>query len=145
MATTKSDTLNTVILRGFEFSLRETIIFRGGPHNTGKKAAPQSKVNITGEQKVPVNTTLYGGGQHKAELTITIPAHHTTTSLSAARHIDITYVLSVKALMGTGLPLIMDLPVIISNWPRCIQSFRRISFLTINSRLYSAGPYRWKQ
>lgn len=118
MATTKSDTLNTVILRGFEFSLRETIIFRGGPHSTGKKAAPQTKVGITGEQKVPVNTTLYGGSQHKAELTITIPAHHTTTSLSAARHIDITYVLSVKALMGTGLPLVMDLPVIISNWPR---------------------------
>ena len=73
------------------------------------------------QQKVPVNTTLYGGNQHKAELTITVPSHHTTTTLAAARHIDITYVLSVKALMGTGLPLIMDLPVIISNWPRYVN------------------------
>lgn len=88
---------------------------------TGKKGAPQVKVSHVGEQKVPVNATLYGGTQHKAELSVTVPSHHTTTTLNAARHIDITYVLIVKALMGTGKPLVIDLPVVISNWPRCVQ------------------------
>ncbi|KAI0797479.1 hypothetical protein C8Q75DRAFT_2414 [Abortiporus biennis] len=128
MATVKSDTLHTVILRGFEFALREAIQFRAGPHATGKKGAPQVKQGIVHEQKVPVNLTLYGGTQHKAELVVTVPPHHTTTSMSSARHIDITYVLTAKALMGTGQPLVMDLPVIISNWPRTvsIEAVRRI-------------------
>lgn len=120
MATLKSDSLHTVILRGFEFTLKETTIFRAGPYATGKKGAPQVRVTIIGEQKVPVNVTLYGGTQHKAELTCIIPHNHTTTSLNAARHIDITYVINVKALMGTGAHLFMDLPVIISNWPKYV-------------------------
>ena len=120
-AIVRSDSLSTVILRGFEFALRETTVFRAGPHMTGKKGAPQVKVSHVGEQKVPVNATLYGGTQHKAELSVTVPSHHTTTTLNAARHIDITYVLIVKALMGTGKPLVIDLPVVISNWPRCVQ------------------------
>ncbi|THH01654.1 hypothetical protein EW026_g1078 [Hermanssonia centrifuga] len=90
MATVKSDSLHTVILRGFEFSLKETTVFRAGPNTIGKKAAPQVKIGNVGEQKVPVNATIYGGTQHKAELTVTIPSHHTSTTLNAARHIDIT-------------------------------------------------------
>ncbi|KAI0043385.1 hypothetical protein FA95DRAFT_1563354 [Auriscalpium vulgare] len=122
-ATIRSDSLSTVILRGFEFTLKETTIFRAGPHASGKKAAPQVKINIIGEQKVPVNATLYGGRtSHKVELSVTIPQTHTTTTLTSARHIDITYVLVVKALMGTGKPLIMELPVIVSNWPRYVSS-----------------------
>ena len=120
MAAVKSESLNTVILRGFEFSLRETTVFRAGPNAPGKKGQPQVKVTTINEQKVPVNATLYGGTQHKAELNVTVPSHHTSTTLNSARHIDITYVLTVKALMGTGKPLIMDLPVIISNWPRYV-------------------------
>ncbi|TCD67039.1 hypothetical protein EIP91_000601 [Steccherinum ochraceum] len=127
-AIVRSDSLSTVILRGFEFSLRETTVFRAGPHTTGKKGAPQVKVANVGEQKVPVNATLYGGTQHKAELSATVPSHHTTTTLNAARHIDITYVLIVKALMGTGKPIVIDLPVVISNWPRAVsvEAVRRI-------------------
>ncbi|EMD38159.1 hypothetical protein CERSUDRAFT_113311 [Gelatoporia subvermispora B] len=128
MATVKSDTLHTVILRGFEFTLKETTVFRASPHTPGKKGAPQVKVTQIGEQKVPVNVTLYGGTQHRAELTATIPTHHTTATLNAARHIDITYNLTVKTLMGTGQPLIMDLPVIVSNWPKnvSLEAMRRI-------------------
>jgi hypothetical protein len=117
MATVKSDALHTVILRGFEFTLKEVVIFRAG-HLSAKKGAPVVKVVIIGEQKVPVNVTLYGGTQHKAELACTIPSTHTTTSMNAARHIDINYTINVKALMGTGAHLIMDLPVMVSNWPR---------------------------
>ncbi|TFK46684.1 hypothetical protein OE88DRAFT_1739297 [Heliocybe sulcata] len=127
-ATVKSDTLHTIILRGFEFVLREHVVFRAGPQATGKKAAPQVKVSIVGEQKVPVNATLYGGTQHRAELACMIPQNHTSATLNSARHIDITYHLGVKALMGTGKPLIMDLPVVVSNWPRSVsaEAVRRI-------------------
>ena len=121
-ATVKSDTLHTVVLRGFEFSLKETIVFRAGPNAPGKRGVPQVKVGNVGEQKVPVNATLYGGTQHKAELSVTIPSNHTSATINAARHIDITYVLTVKALMSTGQPIVMDLPVMISNWPRSVVS-----------------------
>ncbi|KAA1469315.1 hypothetical protein DENSPDRAFT_878816 [Dentipellis sp. KUC8613] len=127
-ATVKSDSLHTVILRGFEFTLKETTIFRAGPHTTGKKAAPQVKINIIGEQKMPVNATLYGGTSHRAQLSCAIPQSHTTATLTSARHIDINYVCIVKALMGTGKPLITELPVIVSNWPRyvSVEAIRRI-------------------
>ncbi|TFK94826.1 hypothetical protein K466DRAFT_593293 [Polyporus arcularius HHB13444] len=127
-ATVKSDTLHTVMLRGFEFMLRETTILRAAPHTQGKKGSPQVKVSSIGEQKVPVNATLYGGTQHKAELSVTVPPHHTSATINAARHIDINYVLTVKALMNTGQPIIMDLPVMISNWPKSVsvEAMRRI-------------------
>ncbi|TFY78508.1 hypothetical protein EWM64_g5506 [Hericium alpestre] len=127
-AIVKSDSLHTVILRGFEFTLKETTIFRVGPHSTGKKAAPQVKINIIGDQKMPVNATLYGGTSHKAQLSCMIPQSHTTATLTSARHIDINYVCIVKALMGTGKPLITELPVIVSNWPRYVstEAIRRI-------------------
>ncbi|KAI0345231.1 hypothetical protein BDW22DRAFT_1354138 [Trametopsis cervina] len=127
-ATVKSDALHTVILRGFEFALRETMVFRAGGNASGKKGAPQVKASTVGEQKVPVNATLYGGTMHKAELAVTIPERHTTTTLNAARHIDITYVLTVRALLSSGQPIMMDLPVIISNWPKSVSvaAVRRI-------------------
>lgn len=121
MATVKAQPLQTHMLRGFEFALRETTVFRASPHTTGKKGAPQVKVNNISERKVPVNVTLYGGTQHKAELTVTVPPHHTSATLNAARHIDIMYVLQVKALLGTGQSVTLDLPVVVSNWPRFVR------------------------
>jgi hypothetical protein len=118
MATLTSDTHGSVILRGFEFALREATVFRPSAGAIGRKAAPQVRVAIVGEQKVPVNVTLYGGNQHRAELSCVIPSHHTTTTLASARHIDITYTISVKALMATGKPIQLELPVLVSNWPR---------------------------
>ncbi|KAF8212472.1 hypothetical protein K438DRAFT_1806557 [Mycena galopus ATCC 62051] len=127
-AAVKSDALHTVILRGFELTLKESTIFRAGPYTSGKKSAPQVRVVTISENKFPVNATLYGGMQQRTELTCMISPDHTTTTLNAARHIDITYTLSVKALMGTGTPLIMDLPVIVSNWQRAVsaEAIRRI-------------------
>ncbi|KAF7304736.1 hypothetical protein MKEN_01187700 [Mycena kentingensis (nom. inval.)] len=127
-ATVKSDALHTVILRGFELTLKESTIFRAGPYTQGKKSAPQVRVLTISETKLPVNATLYGGTQQSADLTCMISPDHTTTSLNAARHIDINYAVSVKALMGTGMPLIMELPVIISNWQRAVsqEAIRRI-------------------
>jgi Arrestin (or S-antigen), C-terminal domain len=117
-ATLKSDSLHTVILRGFEFFLKETTVFRAGLQTTSKKGAPQVKISIVADQKLPMNSTLYGGTQSKTELSCTVPSFHTSATINAARHIDITYTLNVKALMGTGMPVAMELPVIVSNWPR---------------------------
>lgn len=117
-ATVKSDSLHTVILRGFEFYLKESTVYRAGIHAQGKKTAPQVRQMNISESKVAVNATLYGGTSHTSDLTCVISADHTTTTLNAARHIDVTYTLCIKALMGTGTHLVMDLPVIISNWQR---------------------------
>ncbi|PPQ99223.1 hypothetical protein CVT24_009242 [Panaeolus cyanescens] len=126
VATVKSDSLNTTILRGYEIFLKEATVFRAGPLAPNKRAAPQVKQAIITENKVAVNATLYGGSNHSAELVCMLPATHTTTTLNAARHIDVTYTLCVKAVMGTGAHIIMELPVIISNWQRQV-SFEAIS------------------
>lgn len=149
LATLRSDAPVPAILRGFEFALREATVFRpGGAGAVGKKAAPQVRVVIVGEQKVPVNANLFGGQQHRAELNCLIPATHTTTTLASARHIDITYTISVKALMGAGKPVQLELPVVISNWPRgvSIEAVRRIgptpnlSLLGPNGMPTTPGP-----
>lgn len=128
VATLKSDNLHTVILRGFEMTMKETTFFRAQAFAAARKAAPLVKVVNIGETKLAINATLYGGTMHQAELSCQLPPNHTTTTLNAARHIDVTYVLSVKALMGTGTHITMDLPVIISNWQRFVsqEAIRRI-------------------
>ncbi|KAF8912235.1 hypothetical protein CPB84DRAFT_1841909 [Gymnopilus junonius] len=121
VATVKSDALHTEILRGFEFSLKETTVFTPGTHATGKKAAPMVRELNIAESKVAVNATLYGGTSQTTELSLMISPDHTTTTLNTARHIDVTYTLCVRALMATGTPLVMELPVIISNWQRHVS------------------------
>ena len=120
MAILKSDSVHQVVLRGFEFSLKETTVFRAGPQGgaTGRRSGPQAKTVNVGEQKVPLNVTLLAGMHHKAEVGCLIPSTHTTTTLNAARHIDITYAIEVKAWFGTMQSAMMELPVIVSNWPR---------------------------
>lgn len=120
LATLKSDNLSPVVLRGFEFSLRETVIYRAGPQSHGKKNGPLIQTSVLGEQKLPVSITLYGGTQHKAELGCVIPGTHTTSSVNAGRHIDIAYSLNIKANIDMANPVVMDLPVTITNWPRFV-------------------------
>ncbi|KAH7889190.1 hypothetical protein F5I97DRAFT_482937 [Phlebopus sp. FC_14] len=129
MAILKSDSVHPIVLRGFEFTLKETTIFRAGPQaSSSKRSGPQVKTANIGEQKVPLSVTLFGGTQHKAELGCLIPNTHTTTSLNAARHIDITYVIIVRAWIGSMQSVTMELPVIVSNWPRNVseEAVRRI-------------------
>ncbi|KAK0196464.1 hypothetical protein F5146DRAFT_4067 [Armillaria mellea] len=148
VATVRSDNLQTVILRGFELSIRESRTFRAGAFIGGRKTTPITRVGNILENKFAVNMTLMGGMHHKAELSSTISPSHTTTSLNSARHIDINYVLCVKAIMGTGHPLVMDLPVIMSNWPRNVsqEAIRRIgpapglSLLAPHSLVTSVEP-----
>ncbi|KIK39851.1 hypothetical protein CY34DRAFT_25074 [Suillus luteus UH-Slu-Lm8-n1] len=130
MAILKSDSVHPVVLRGFEFSLKETTIFRASTQTgqASRRSGPQVKTGLIGEQKVPLNVTLFGGTQHKAEVGCLIPNTHTTTSLNAARHIDITYAIVVKAWFGSMQAVIIELPVIVSNWPRSVseEAVRRI-------------------
>ncbi|KAG6331726.1 hypothetical protein ID866_7363 [Astraeus odoratus] len=145
----KAESVQPIVLRGFEFTLRETTVFRAGPHPPGgggggggggiggggggsnKRTGPQIRVSTIGEQKVPLSATLYSGAQHKAEMGCLIPNTHTTTSLNAARHIDITYVIVVRAWIGAAQnaqSVTLELPVIVSNWPRSVseEAIRRI-------------------
>lgn len=116
--TVKSDSLHTVILRGFEMVLRETTVLRAGPHGSRGRTQPLSKTAVIAENKVMLNATLYGGQQKQSELVCMLSPSHTTPTINTARHIDVTYALMVKAVMGTGNNLLMELPVIISNWQR---------------------------
>ncbi|GLB34522.1 hypothetical protein LshimejAT787_0200870 [Lyophyllum shimeji] len=124
----RSDTLDRGILRGFELTLRETTIFRAGPHSGKKNAGPQVKVVTISDSKLAINAPLYVGAEHHAELTCSVSPNHTTTSLNSARHIDVTYVLSVKAIVDQRPPVVLDLPVVISNWQRVVsqEAIRRI-------------------
>ncbi|KAI6115398.1 hypothetical protein EDD17DRAFT_1565478 [Pisolithus thermaeus] len=131
----RSEMAQPVMLRGFEFTLRETTVFRAGPHASGaggsganKRTGPQVRVATIGEQKVPLTASLHHESQHKAELGCLIPNTHTTTSLNAARHIDITYNIIVRAWVGSSQSVTMELPVIVSNWPRNVseEAIRRI-------------------
>jgi hypothetical protein len=116
-------------------SLRESCIFRSSPYTSGpgsaglagaKKAAPTVNVAVISEAKFPVNVPLYGGQSHRMELSCQVSPQHTTTTLTSARHIDISYVVTVKAVMGgngaspTG-GVSLDLPVIMSNWQRGVS------------------------
>lgn len=126
-ATLKSEKLSTVICRAFELTLNETTIFRG--LLTGKKSsAPVVKTVTISEYKHTVNATLFGGTKQTAELVCKLAAAHATTTLNAARHIDITYVLTVKANVSPGGTVSIDLPVIITNWQRhvSLEAIRRI-------------------
>ena len=112
----RSDNVHTTTLRMLELSLKETSVFRAGTIGPGRRIPPQERQVNVAESKVPVNMTLYGGSTHSAELGCLLLPGHTTTTLNAMRHIDITYTLCIKALLGAGVPLVMELPVIISNW-----------------------------
>ncbi|KAF8634511.1 hypothetical protein AX15_000844 [Amanita polypyramis BW_CC] len=123
-----SDNVHTVILRSFEILLKETISFRGHMFVAGRKGEPMTRTaNIT-DNGYQVNTPLHRGMQTTQDLYCILPMMHATTTLTAARHIDINYVLLVKALVGAGQPLIVELPVIISNWQKSVslEAIRRI-------------------
>lgn len=120
-ATLKSDNLSPVVLRGFEFMLRQTIIYRGGPQSHSKKNGPLVQTSVIGEQKLPMSITLYGATQQRAELGCVVPGNQTTSSVNTGRHIDIGYSLNVKAIIDTAKPIVMDLPVTVTNWPRLVE------------------------
>ncbi|KAF5378344.1 hypothetical protein D9615_008708 [Tricholomella constricta] len=128
MALLRSDALDNTILRGFEITLKEATVFRTGLQAGKKLLPPQVKVISISDSKLAINGALHPGTEHRAELTCSISPNHTTTSLNSARHIDVTYTLCVKAIVDHRPPIVLDLPVIVSNWQRVVsqEAIRRI-------------------
>ncbi|KAG6868808.1 hypothetical protein C0993_010106 [Termitomyces sp. T159_Od127] len=124
----RSDALSDTVLRGFELTLREYSRFDPGQQAGKKSVPPQERVATICETKLAINGSLFPGQEHRAELACLISDHHTTTSLNSARHIDVAYFLSVKAFVDNVPTIVMDLPVIVSNWQRGTsqEAIRRI-------------------
>ena len=113
---TESPRVTVIMLRSFEILLKETITFRG---KARKKGETLTKTNIISGNMHHISTLMQEGMQETHDLFCILSSSHSNTTLTAARHIDITYVLIVKAILGIGPPLVVELPVIISNWKRC--------------------------
>lgn len=127
VATLKSDELEDTLLREFQIVLREKTAFYPGPRIASVFAAPKIEASTICSSKLSINGALYVGAQHKAELTCTIPSSHSTSSLNTARYIEITYILTVRAILIGRPPIVLDLPVTVTNWPRCVSFFMRCS------------------
>lgn len=122
-AVIKSDSPMPEIIRAYEFALREIVVFRPSPQTPGghmqkKAAGPTVRSSSLGEQKVPVNAQLLRGMHHTVELGCVIPTTHTSTTVSSGKNIEVSYVTHVRALLEGGKVLTLDLPVLMSNWPR---------------------------
>lgn len=120
VAILKSDSLSLNVLRMLEFALRETVVFRAGPQANNKKSGPLVRTGNIGEQRMTPNINLYAGQQFRTELGCVIPATHSTATVNAARHIDVSYNIHLKAHLDNGRELALDVPVTISNWPRFV-------------------------
>ena len=134
-ATLCSDAAAGGVLTGFELSLRKTTIFNPGPHGHeggdgaegtrqgGRDLFEHQTITVC-ETKLAVNAPLSLGVVQRAELVCVLPRSHTTPTLNSrvARHIVVTYILSVRAvLVGDGMqPVALDLPVVISNWQKWV-------------------------
>ncbi|KAG9087542.1 hypothetical protein FRC06_002488, partial [Ceratobasidium sp. 370] len=121
-----------VILRAYELTVRETLIFRSSPppvpqpnhhllhSQSSQKRTPaaQTRSNIISDQKVPVPVQLFPGSQHRCDLGCQIPLAQTNVSVRTARHIEVNYVVQVKAVLANNAVVAVDLPVTITNWQR---------------------------
>ncbi|TFK21305.1 hypothetical protein FA15DRAFT_672691 [Coprinopsis marcescibilis] len=150
-ATVKSDSFNTLLLTGFELALKETMRLHPNAYAGIRRVQPQRAEKIVVNQVVDHHAPLHGGSQQTVELQCMLNPAHTTPTLTAARHLDINYTCIVKALFGNGKHIVMELPVIVSNWPRAAsaQAIRQIG-PTINLSMLppppeSAGPLRATQ
>ncbi|KAG8738613.1 hypothetical protein FRC10_006645 [Ceratobasidium sp. 414] len=122
-----------VVLRAYELTVRETLIFRSSPppvsqhdhhlhlhSQSSQKRTPaaQTRSNIISDQKVPVPVQLFPGSQHRCDLGCQIPLAQTNVSVRTARHIEVNYIVQVKAVLANNAVVVIDLPVTITNWQR---------------------------
>ena len=133
LATTlRSDAATGGVLRGFELSLIKTTIFNPGPHvyegtmEVGRDLFEHKTITIC-QTKLAVDAPLSPGVVQRAELVCALAGSHTTPTLNAhaARHIGVTYVLNVVAVLAGNemKPIALELPVVISSWRRWVPFF----------------------
>ncbi|CAE6448670.1 unnamed protein product [Rhizoctonia solani] len=132
------------ILRAYELTVRETLIFRSSPpqlpqHNhlhlhsqqqPRRTSAAQTRSNLIADQKVPVPVQIFPGTQHKCDLGCHIPLVQTNVSVRTARHIEVNYIVQVKAVLSTGSMVSVELPITITNWQHqaSVDVVRRIGY-----------------
>ncbi|CAE6465521.1 unnamed protein product [Rhizoctonia solani] len=132
------------ILRAYELTVRETLIFRSSPpqlpqHNhlhlhsqppPRRTPAAQTRSNLIADQKVPVPVQIFPGTQHKCDLGCHIPLTQTNVSVRTARHIEVNYIVQVKAVLSTGSMVSVELPITITNWQHqaSVDVVRRIGY-----------------
>lgn len=123
MKCTIKSTSGTGAIRSYEMALRETAIFRRGPSSgTKSNVGPTVRSTFVGSEKLPVRVVIRPGLTDTVELKCTIPASHTTTTVVTAQHIEIVYSVAVRATLEGGGDLVIDnMPVMMSNWPRCVS------------------------
>lgn len=119
MVALKSEKTGSIILRGFEMQLVETMALTTA-HTATKRALTQTHETVRAECKLPVNMSLFGGQQRQVELRCLVPPHHACSTVNSARHIDITYNLNIKAFISNGQQIALKLPVVVSSWPQCV-------------------------
>ncbi|KDQ10215.1 hypothetical protein BOTBODRAFT_36489 [Botryobasidium botryosum FD-172 SS1] len=130
-ASVRADHPSFVVLRAYEFALRETVIYRPIIHpGSSKKSGPQVRTTHLGEQKVPMNAQLPRGMQHTAELGCQIPLAHKMMTVNTARYIEVSYSIHVAVILGDGKQVAVNLPITLTNWPRSVSvdAVRRIGF-----------------
>ncbi|KDQ07588.1 hypothetical protein BOTBODRAFT_59893 [Botryobasidium botryosum FD-172 SS1] len=127
-ATVLADQFYSVVVRGYEFALRETVVYR--PASSPKKSDPQIRTTHLGEQKMPLNTRFPLGMQHTAELGCQIPQTYVLATVNTARYIEVSYSMRVAVILSDGKQVAVDLPITLSNWPRSVsvEAVRRIGF-----------------
>ncbi|KAJ1307982.1 hypothetical protein OPQ81_002056 [Rhizoctonia solani] len=134
------------ILRAYELTVRETLIFRSSPpqapqHNhlhlhsqqpPRRTPAAQTRSNLIASQNVPVPVQLFPGTQHKCDLGCHIPLTHTNVSVRTARHIEVNYIVQVKAVLSTGSVVSVELPITMTNWQSqaSVDVVKRIGYST---------------
>ncbi|KAF8699363.1 hypothetical protein RHS03_07184, partial [Rhizoctonia solani] len=134
------------ILRAYELTVRETLIFRSSPPQVPQHQHPhlhlhsqqpprrtpaaQTRSNLIADQKVPVPVQIFPGTQHKCDLGCHIPLTQTNVSVRTARHIEVNYIVQVKAVLSTGSMVSVELPITITNWQHqaSVDVVRRIGY-----------------
>lgn len=136
-----------VQLRAYELTVRETLIYRASPPQAPQHhhphllhsqqpprrvSAAQTRSNIISDQKVPVAVQVFPGSQHKCDLGCQIPLSQTNVSVRTARHIEVNYIVQVKAVLASSAIVAVELPITITNWQRQASQdvVHRIGFST---------------
>ncbi|KAF8599560.1 hypothetical protein BDV93DRAFT_477289 [Ceratobasidium sp. AG-I] len=128
-----------IILRAYELTVRETLIFRSSPPPVQQQhsqqpprrtPAAQTRSNVISDQNVPVPVQLPPGSQHRCDLGCQIPLAQTNVSVRTARHIEVNYMVVVKAVLASNATVSVEIPVTITNWQRQASqdAIRRIGF-----------------
>lgn len=151
-ATVKSSRA-TIIIKSYEFTLRETAIFRGGAQDPKvRKPGPQVRTGFIGQQQIVVNRPVHpaaNGGAHTVDLGCMVPSGHTSTTVVTGDHIEVIYAMTIRVAIEHGDDMVLDnIPVMMSNWPRYVLPLLYFKICaqfrsTSKERVHRDNQVRW--